>query len=74
MVGNNSDRYVVILVISIVLTRDSTNGIKYLSDGINLKEIVNALKDTRESLKTHACIYVLLNKLGVVAVAVVVEL
>ena len=74
MVGNNTDRNVVLRIVSIFLTCDLANCVKYLSYGIDLKEIVNSLHYASKTLKSHTCIYVLLCKLGVVTVSVVIEL
>ena len=74
MVGNNADRDIVLGVVSVALARNSANSIKYLSYGIYLKEVVHALHYASKTLKTHTRIYILLNKLCVVAVSVVIEL
>ena len=74
MVGNNSYRNVVVLIITVFFACNFANGIEYLSYSVNLKEIVNSLHNAGKTLKTHTGIYVFLSKLGVIAVTVVVEL
>ena len=74
MVGADADRNVVVLVVSVGLARDRADGIEDLTDGIDLEHIINTLEDASETLETHAGVDVLLRELGVIAVAVVVEL
>ena len=74
VVGDNADRNIVVSVSAVGLARDSANVVDYLTDGVDLEHIVNALHYASETLESHTGIYVLLSKLGVVAVAVVVEL
>ena len=74
MVGDNTDRNIVLCIVTVGLTRNFANLVDNLADGINLKHIVNALHNASKTLKTHTCIYILLGKLGVVAVSVVVKL
>ena len=43
-------------------------------NGVNLKDIVNALHNTSKSFKSHTGIYILLSELCIVAVSVIVKL
>ena len=74
VVGDNADGDIVVSIVAVGLARDSANVVDYLTDGVNLEHIVNALHYASETLKAHTGVDVLLCKLGVVAVAIVVEL
>ena len=74
MVGDNTDGYIVLCILSVFLTRNSAYGIENFSHGINLEKVINPLHYAGKSLKSHTRIYILLRKLGVVAVTVVIKL
>ena len=74
MVGNDTDGYIVLCVLTVGLARNGADGVEYLSDGVHLKEVVHALHNAGKTLKTHTGIDILLHELGVIAVAVIVEL
>ena len=74
MVCYNTNRDVVFAAVTVFLSCDIANRVKYFAYCINLKEIINTLHNTSKTLKSHTRIYVLLNKLGVVSVAVIVKL
>ena len=74
MVGYNSYGYVVVIVFAVLFACIFADGIEYASYGIDFKEVINTLHYARKSFKSHTGIYILLFKLGIVAVAVVIEL
>ena len=74
VVGNYADGDIVVLIVAVALACDLANGIEKSANGINLKEVTNALHYAGKSFKTHTCIDILLCKLGVVALTVVIEL
>ena len=74
VVGDNANGNVVVLVCAVGLLCDGADGVEQASYGVNLKEVVHTLHNARQTLKTHTGIDILLRELGVVAVAVVVEL
>ena len=74
VVGNNTNGNIGVLIDAVFLACDSTNVVKHLANGVNLKHVVNALHYASETLKTHAGIDVLLCELGVGAIPHVVEL
>ena len=60
MVGNDTDGDIVLCVNAVLLVCDRANGVEYLSYGVNLEEVVNALHNASQTLKTHSCVYILL--------------
>ena len=74
MVGDYSYGDIFFRIICIVYTGGFANGVKDFAYGIHLKEIVNVLYDTGQTLKSHAGIYVFAAELGIVAGAVIVKL
>ena len=74
MVGDNANGNIVLGVFAVSLVRDLADRVENTANGIDLKHVVHALHDARKTLKTHAGIDVLLDKLGIIALAVVVEL
>ena len=74
MVGNHADGDIVVLIVAVGLACNLANGVKYSANGVYLKEVVHALHNAGKSFKTHARVDILLIKLGIIAVAVVVEL
>ena len=74
MVGDNTDRNIVLCIGTVGLTRYLADLVDDLADRIDLEHIVNALHNASKTLKTHTRVYVLLSKLGIITVSVVVEL
>ena len=74
VVGDNADRNIVVLIIAVLLAGDLANLTDNLLNGVDLEHIVNALHYASKALKAHTGVDVLLCELGVVALAVVVEL
>ena len=74
VVGNNTDRNVVIMLGTVGLACDLTNAVKKGTNGINLKEVADTLHYAGKTLKSHTRIDILLSELGIIALAVVVEL
>jgi hypothetical protein len=74
MVGDNAQGNVHLLALAIVSAGELTDLVGDVHDGVNIKEGVYALADNSQTLKTHTGVNVLLNKLGVVVVAVIVKL
>ena len=74
MVCDDTDGNVVLIVHAVGFAGDFDYLIEYLSYSVNLEHIVNALHYASETLQTHAGIDILMLKLGVSAVAHVIEL
>ena len=74
VVGDNAQRDVDLLILVILDASDALDVLHDVADGIDLEQRANALYNTSQTLQTHTGIDVLLLELGVVAVAVVVEL
>ena len=74
VVGADADGDIVVLVGTVLLTRDLGNRVQDPAVGVHQEHIVHVLHDAGQTLQTHTRVDVLLGQLGVVAVAVVVEL
>ena len=74
MVGYNADGDVVFSIFTVSFASDLAGLVDYLTDRVNLEHIVNTLHYASKTLKTHTGIDILLSKLGVVALAVIIEL
>ena len=53
MVGNNSERNIVFLILMVFNARKLDNMLHNVLNGVNLKEIVNALHNAGKAFKTH---------------------
>ena len=74
MVGDNAERDVRLVVLTIALARNAGDVVGDVADGIDVKQRVDVLHDTGKTLQTHAGVDVLLLEFGIVVVAVVVKL
>ena len=74
MVGNNTKRNILFGILMIFNVRNSHNVLHYILNGVNLKEIVNVLRNASKSLKSHTRINVGMSKSCVIVVAVVFKL
>ena len=74
MVGDNAQGYISLITLAVVCTGYLGYLVSDVHDRINIKQRIYALADYRKALKAHAGVDILLRKLGVVAVAVVIEL
>ena len=74
VVCNYANGDISLSILAVLNACDLANCIKDLSDSVNLEEVVNVLHYTSKSFKTHTCVDILSCELGVVALAVVVEL
>ena len=74
VVGDDSDRYILIVIFFIFYARDLADLVEDLSDGVDFEQVVDSLHNASETFKSHARVDVLRRELRVVAVSVVVEL
>ena len=74
VVGDDAQRDVARVALAVVRAGDLADLVGDVHDGIDVEQGVDILADHRQTLQTHAGVDVLLLELGVVAVAVVVEL
>ena len=74
MIGDDAQGHVGLVAVTIVCAGDLADLVGDVHDGVHIEERVHALADNGQTLKAHAGIDVLLNEVGVVAVAVVVKL
>ena len=74
MVGDNTKRYVFLIVIVILNAGNLGDMLHNILNGVYLKEVVNPLHYAGKALKTHSGIDILLRKIGVISVAVIIEL
>ena len=74
MVGDDTDRNVVLGVCAVGFARDFDNGVDDAADGVDLKHVVHTLHDAGQTFQTHTGVDVLLCQLGIGAVSHVVEL
>ena len=74
MVGDNSERDVVLLIVVILNARNINDVLHNILNGIDLKEVINALHYAGKALKTHAGVDIAVLKAGVIAVAVILKL
>ena len=74
MIGNYTKGYIVLFVVMIMHTGNFRNFLHYILHGIHFKQVIHTLQYTSKALKTHTRIYVLLNKIRIIAVSVIIEL
>ena len=74
MVSDNTKRNISLFVGMIFNIRNLYYMLHYVLNSINLKKIVNTLRNTGKSFKAHACVNVAAFKLCVVARAVIFKL
>ena len=74
MVGSYAKGNILFIVCFVLDAGNFADMLHYVSDRINLKEIINVLHYTGETFETHSGIDILLFELGIVAVAVIVKL
>ena len=74
VVGDNAQGNIGLVALAVVLAGDFGNLVRDVAHGVNIEQRADALNHAREALEAHAGVDVLLLQLGVVAVAVVVEL
>ncbi len=74
VVGDDAERHVLRVRLAVMRAGDLAHLVGDVHHGIDVEEGVHVLADDRETLQTHAGVDVLLGELGVVALAVVVEL
>ena len=74
VVGDDAQGDVVPVALAVVRTGELRDLVRDVHDGVDIEEAVHALADAGEALQSHAGVDVLLGQLGVVAVAVGVEL
>ena len=74
MVGDDPQRYVHLHALAVSCAGQLGDLVGDVHDGIHIEQGVHVLTDHRQTLQAHAGVDVLLGQLGIVAVAVVVEL
>ena len=74
MVGDDPQRHVHLHALAVSCAGQLSDLVGDVHDGIHIEQGVHVLTDHRQTLQTHAGVDVLLGQLGVVALAVVVEL
>ena len=74
MVGDHADRDVLFLVLLVGDAGDLADPLHNVLDGIDLKEVIDALHDAGKALQTHAGINILVLQRGVAALTVGIEL
>ena len=74
MVGDDPQRHVHLHALAVSCAGQLSDLVGDVHDGIHIEQGVHVLTDHRQTLQTHAGVDVLLGQLGIVAVAVVVEL
>ena len=74
MVGDDPQRHVTGLAVAVVRTGQLRDFIRDVHHGVHVEQGVHVLADHGQTLQAHAGVDVLLGQLGVVALAVVVEL
>ena len=74
MVGHDTDGNVGIIVHAVFFACHAADLVAQSTDGIHIKDGVHVLDSYCQTLQSHTCIDVLLDQIGIVAVAVVVEL
>lgn len=74
MVGDNSERDVVLLIVVILNARNVDDMLHNILNGIDLKEVINALHYAGKALKTHTGVDIAALEAGIVIVSVIVEL
>ena len=74
MVGDHADRDVLFLVLLVGDAGDFADLLHNVLDGIDLKEVIDALHDAGKALQTHAGINILVLQRGVATLTVGIEL
>ena len=74
MVGDDAQGDVHLMALAVVSAGQLADLMGDVHNGIDIKEGVNALADNCQTLKTHAGVDILLLELGIVTLAVIVEL
>ena len=74
MVGAHAHGNIVVFIGPVSLAGNPADRVQNFADGVYLKHIVHALHHTGEALQSHTGIDVFLLQLGIVTLAVVVEL
>ena len=74
MVGNDTDRYVRVIILLIFHARDLAHSRPKRQHRIHIEDRIHILYDARQSLKPHTGIDVFLRKLRIIAVSVIIEL
>ena len=74
MVGNNTERNVILLVFQITLVGKFCNLFHHSLIGIHIKKRRNILADYRKSLQSHTGINIFLNQIRIMPMAIVVKL
>ena len=74
MVGDDTERNIHLVALAVGGAGEFGDAVGDIHHGVHIKQAVDILTDHSQTLQTHAGINVLLGKVGVIAVAVVVEL
>ena len=74
VVGDYAERDIGLIVLTVALSGNTGDMIGDIADGIDVKQRVDILHDTGQTLQTHAGVDVLLLEFGIVVVTVVVKL
>ena len=74
VVGDDAQRHVFLAALAVARAGDLRDLVRDVHDRVDVEERINVLAHNGQALKTHAGVDVLLLELGVVVVAVVVEL
>ena len=74
MVGDDAQGHVGLMTVAIVRAGDLADLVGDVHDGVDIEQRVHTLADDGQTLQAHTGIDVLLNEVGVVAVAVIVKL
>ena len=74
MVRDNTKRNVALLVGVILDTRNFSNVLHDILNSVNLKKIVNILRNTGKSFKTHACVDIRMSERRIMVVSVILKL
>ena len=54
MVGYNTKRNIALFIFMVLDARKVNNMLHYILNGVNLKEVINALHNAGKAFKTHA--------------------
>ena len=74
MVCDQTDGYVILIVLLIFLACNLAYQVTKCTDGIHIKDRINILNNNCQTLKTHTCIDVLLFQGCIVSVSIVLKL
>ena len=74
MVRDDAQRDIFLMAHAVVRTGDLRDLVGDVHDGVDIEQGVNVLAGNGQTLKAHAGVDVLLDEVGIVAVAVIVEL